>query len=67
MDNVQNYTGVSRWRTWLMHYATSRKVAGFIANKVTGFSFHLPNPSSRIKALGLTQPLTEMNARNLPV
>jgi hypothetical protein len=25
-----------------------------------------PNPSSRIMALGSTQPLTEMNTRNLP-
>jgi hypothetical protein len=31
-----------------------------------GFS-NLPNPSSRTMALGSTQPLTEMNARNLPV
>jgi hypothetical protein len=28
-------------------------------------SFNLPNPSSRTMALGLTQPLTEMSARNL--
>jgi hypothetical protein len=28
--------------------------------------FNLPNPSSRTMALGLTQPLTEMNTRNLP-
>jgi hypothetical protein len=28
--------------------------------------FNLPNPSSRIKALGSTQPLTEMSTRNLP-
>jgi hypothetical protein len=26
---------------------------------------NLPNPSSRIMVLGLTQPLTEMNTRNL--
>jgi hypothetical protein len=29
-------------------------------------SFNLPNPSSRTMALGSTQPLTEMNTRNLP-
>jgi hypothetical protein len=29
-------------------------------------SFNRPNPSSRIMALGSTQPLTEMNTRNLP-
>jgi hypothetical protein len=28
--------------------------------------FNLPNPSSRTMALGSTQPLTEMSARNLP-
>jgi hypothetical protein len=28
--------------------------------------FNLPNPSSRTKALGSTQPLTEMSTRNLP-
>jgi hypothetical protein len=28
--------------------------------------FNLPNPSSRTMALGLTQPLTKINARNLP-
>jgi hypothetical protein len=27
--------------------------------------FGLPNPSSRSMALGLTQPLTEMNTRNI--
>jgi hypothetical protein len=27
---------------------------------------NLPNPSSRTMALGSTQPLTEMSARNLP-
>jgi hypothetical protein len=30
------------------------------------FFFNLPNPSSRTMALGSTQPLTEMSARNLP-
>jgi hypothetical protein len=28
--------------------------------------FNLPNPSSRIMALGSIQPLTEMSTRNLP-
>jgi hypothetical protein len=28
--------------------------------------FNLPNPSSRIMALGSTKPLTEMSTRNLP-
>jgi hypothetical protein len=39
-------------------------IADSIADKVTGF-FNLPNPSSRIMALGSTQPLTEMSTRNL--
>jgi hypothetical protein len=30
------------------------------------FFFNLPNPSSRTMALGSTQPLTKMNASNLP-
>jgi hypothetical protein len=47
----------TRWRSWLRHYATSWKVAGF---------FNWPNPSSRTMALGSTQPLTEMSNRNLP-
>jgi hypothetical protein len=28
--------------------------------------FNLPNPSSRIMALGSTQPLTQMSTRNFP-
>jgi hypothetical protein len=38
---------------------------GSIPIEVIGY-FNLPNPSSRIMALGLTQPLTEMSTRNLP-
>jgi hypothetical protein len=43
----------TRWRSWLRHYATSRKVAGSISNEVMGF-FTWPNPP------------TEMSTRNLP-
>jgi hypothetical protein len=50
--------------SWLRHYATSLKVAGSGPDEVD-FFFNLPNPSSRIIALGPTQPLTEMSARNL--
>jgi hypothetical protein len=50
---------------WFRHYATSRKVAGSIPDEVIGF-LNLPNPSSSNMALGSTQPLTEMSARNLP-
>jgi hypothetical protein len=46
---------------------TSRKVAGSIPDEAIGFFFfNLPRPSSRIMALGSTQPLTEMSTRNLP-
>jgi hypothetical protein len=52
----------TRWRSWLRHCATSRKVTGSIPDGVTGI-FHLHNPSSRIMALGLTQPLTEKSKK----
>jgi hypothetical protein len=53
-----------RYRSWLRHYATNQKVVGMCPDEV-GF-FHLPNPSSRAMALGLTQPLTELSTRNFP-
>jgi hypothetical protein len=56
--------GGTRWRIWLRHCATSRKVPGSIHNGVTGI-FHWHNPSGRTMALGLTQPLTEMSTRNI--
>jgi hypothetical protein len=49
----------------LRNYATGRKVAGSIPFEVIEI-FNLPNPSSRIMALGSIQPLTEMSTRNLP-
>jgi len=52
------------WRSWLRHYATSRKVAGSIPDGVTGI-FHWHNPPGRTMALGLTQPVTEMSTRNI--
>jgi hypothetical protein len=52
-----------RWRSWLRHCATSRKVAGSIPDGVIGI-FHWHNPSGRAMALELTQPLTEMSTRN---
>jgi len=54
----------TRWRSWLRHCATSRKVAVSIPDGVTGI-FLLHNPSGRTMALGLTQPLTEMSTRNI--
>jgi hypothetical protein len=44
-------------RSWLRHYATSRKVAGSIPDGVIRFL---------IMSLGSTQPLTEMSTMNLP-
>jgi hypothetical protein len=52
-------------RSWLRHYATSRKVAGSISDEVIGF-FNWPKPSSRTMALGSTQPVRKMSTRNLP-
>ena len=56
--------GGTQWRSWLRHCATSRKVASSIPDGVIGI-FHRHNPSGRNMALGSTQPLTEMNTRNI--
>jgi hypothetical protein len=48
----------------LGHYATNRKVTDSTSNEDIAL-FQLPNPSSRNIALVLTQPLTEVNTRNL--
>jgi hypothetical protein len=58
--------GGTRWRSWLSHCATNRKVVGSSPDEVIGFFFNWRNPSSRTMALGSTQPLTEMSTRNLP-
>jgi hypothetical protein len=57
-------SGFQIGRSWIRHYATSRKVTGSIPDEVIGF-FNWPNPSSRTTALGSTQPLTEMSTRSL--
>jgi hypothetical protein len=49
----------------LWHYAINRKVVSSNPAEAVGFYFNLPNFSSRIIALGLTQPLRKMSARNL--
>ena len=46
----------------MRHCGTSRKVAVSIPDGIIEI-FHLLNPSDRSKALGSTQPLTEMSAR----
>jgi hypothetical protein len=53
---------LTRKRSWLRHYATSRRVAGSSPDEVDFFLIYLIlNPSSRTLALGSTQPLTEMS------
>ena len=47
---------------WLRCCATNRKVTVSIPDGVTGI-FHRHNPSDHTKALGSTQPLTEMSTR----
>ena len=67
LSGTERYWAVlsgTRWRSWLKHCAASRKVAGSIIDEVTGI-FHWHNPSGRTMALGLTQPLTEISARNI--
>jgi hypothetical protein len=54
----------TRYRSWLRHYATSRKVAGSSPDDVDFFNW--PNPSNHTMALESTQSLTEMSTRNLP-
>ena len=54
----------TRWRSWLRHCATNRKVAGSIPDGVSG-NFHWHNPSGLTMALRLPQPLTEMSTRNI--
>ena len=58
------FCGATRWRSWLRHCATSRKVAGSNPGGVIGI-FHWHNPSGHTMALGSTQPLTEMSTRNI--
>jgi hypothetical protein len=59
---IQGWRG-TRWRSWLRHCATSRKVTGSIPDGVIGI-FQWLNPSGRTMAMESTQPLTEMSTRN---
>jgi hypothetical protein len=54
-----------RTRSWLRHYATSRKALGSSPDEVD-FVSNLPYPSSRTMAFWSTQPLTEMGTMILP-
>jgi hypothetical protein len=53
----------TRWRSLLRHYATSPKVAGLIPDGVFEV-FHGLNRFSRHVALGSTQSVTEISARD---
>ena len=55
---------VTRWRCWLRHCATNQKVPDSIPYGVIGI-FHWHNPSGRIGALGLTQPLTDIGKKSV--
>jgi hypothetical protein len=63
-STVEDENGGTRWRSWLRHCATNRRVAGSVPDGAIGL-FHWHNPSGRTMALGLTQPLTEMRTRNI--
>jgi len=61
---VEFHNRGTRWRNWLRHSVSSRKVAGSIPDGVIEF-FHWHNFSGRTMALGSTQPLTEMSTNNI--
>jgi hypothetical protein len=63
MYHLRRWMRDTRWRIWLWHSATSRKVTGLIPDGVNGI-FYWHNPSSRTMTVRLTQPLTEMSTRN---
>lgn len=54
----------ARWRSLLIHWDTSQKVAVAIPDGAFAF-FHLLNLSDRTMYLGSTHPLTEMGTRDL--
>jgi hypothetical protein len=54
----------TRWRSFLRHRATSRKVAVSIPDGVT-WIFHWHNLSGRTMAQRSTQPVTKMSTRNI--
>jgi hypothetical protein len=56
--------GSTRWRSWLRHCATRRKVVGSVSDGVIEI-FHWHNPSGRTMSLGLTQPVIETSTRNI--
>ena len=61
---ANNQIGGTRWSSWLMHCATSRKIASSISDGVTRI-FHWHNPSGRTIALRSIQTLIEISIRNI--
>jgi len=60
---AHKYNGGRRWRIWLRHCVTSRKVADSILEKIIAI-FYIYHPCGRSMALGLIHPPTEMSTRN---
>jgi hypothetical protein len=56
--------GDQRWRSWLRHSSTSKKVVGSIPDGIIGL-LHWHNPSGRSMILRSTQPVREMSTRNI--
>jgi hypothetical protein len=50
----------TRWRSWLRHCVTSRKVAVSFSDNIIRI-FHWHNLSGRSMTMGSTQPLTEIS------
>jgi len=60
--NVHCITYITRRRSGFRHWATIRRVAGSIPDRVVRV-YHSHNPSCLTMALGSNQPLTEMSTR----
>ena len=64
LEEMRNNTKMSfrgtRWRSWLMHYATSRKVAGSIPDVLTGH-----NTSEFTLVIVTAHSLTERSIRHI--
>jgi hypothetical protein len=61
---ILKVTAGTRWRSWLKHFATNRKVTGWIPEGIIGLFYSL-KPSGCTIALGSTHRLTEMNTRGI--
>jgi hypothetical protein len=59
---AHNYNGGRRWRIWLRHCVTRRKVADSIPDKIIAI-IYIYHPSGRSMVLRSTHPLREMSTR----